>query len=153
VRSAKAATLLCLVLVTGLGTWYLRITIPDSEWRRADVAGQRSLGEERFGEAERHFTLAIWTARGFRDPDPRLGLSLFHLAQALVGQSRDAEALPLLEQSALIQSKASGLEHPGVLQVRAYQTALLQKLSRVDDGYQAHRRHEPIEESVDQRPH
>ena len=134
VQSAKAATLVCLAVATGLGTWYLQTLVPQKEWRRADVAGLQSLGQQRFVEAERQLTLAVHTARSFNDPDPRLGLSLFHLAQALVGQSKRAEALPLLEQAALIQSRALGLNHPDVLRVRAYQTALLQELARLDDG-------------------
>jgi hypothetical protein len=131
VHSAKAATLVCLVLASGIGTWYLQVRVPDKEWQRAEEAGQRSLDEQRFGEAERFFTLAVHSARGFGNPDPRLGRSLFHLAQALVGQSKDAEALLFLEQSVVIQSKTLGTGHPDVFQIRAYQTAVLNKLARM----------------------
>jgi hypothetical protein len=134
VQSAKAATLVCLTMTTGLGTWYLNAMVPQNEWRRAEIAGLESLGQERFVEAERHLTLAVYTARSFNDPDRRLGRSLFHLAQALVGQAKRAEALPLLQQSALIQSRALGNNHPDVVRVRAYQTTLLQDLDQLDQS-------------------
>lgn len=129
--------LICLAMATGLGTWYLKAIVPQNEWRRAEIAGLQSLGQERFVEAERHLTLAVYTARSFNDPDPRLGLSLFHLAQALVGQAKHAEALPLLEHSALIQSKALGNNHPDVVRVRAFQMMLLRDLDRADQSNDA----------------
>jgi hypothetical protein len=148
VQSTKAATLICLVLATGLGTWYLRVRVPDNDWHRADLAGQRSLIEARFGEAERHFTLAVHTARGFGELDSRLGLSLFHLAQALVGQSNHAAALPLLEQAVVIQSKALGRDHPAVLRTRLYQDAVLRKLAQLADSNQAQGGLEAIDEEL-----
>ncbi len=156
VQSARAAALICLVLASALGTWYLRVRVPDKDWRRADEAGEQSLSQERFGEAERYFALAVHAARNFGDADPRLGLSLFHLAQALVGQSRAAEALPFLEQSAAIQTRALGLSHPDVSRVRAYQTAVLEKLGRVNDGDDGDQHPAPTEgllQQADQKRH
>jgi hypothetical protein len=147
-QSAKAAALLCLVVASGIGTWYLQVSVPDKEWQHAEEAGRQSLGEQRFAEAERYFALAVHTARSFGDPDPRLGRSLFHLAQALVGQSKDAEALPFLEQSAMIQSKALGTGHPDVSRVLAYQTVVLNKLARLRDRDGAGRTRELISNPV-----
>jgi tetratricopeptide (TPR) repeat protein len=109
--------LLCLTVATGLGSWYLRVQIPENEWRRPDEAGQTSMDQERYAEAERQFEMAVEAARPFGDQDPRLALSLFHLAQSLAAQAKYTEAIPLLEQSAAIKQTVLGLKHHDVVLV------------------------------------
>jgi tetratricopeptide (TPR) repeat protein len=133
-HAAKAAILLCLTVATGAGSWYLRVRVPDKQWRLADEAGKRSLDQEYYDKAELQFAAAVEAARGFGDRDRRLGLSLFHLAQALVGQARNCEALSLLERSSAIFEKALGRDHPDVLRVRQYYAAELQKSGRTTEA-------------------
>ena len=69
--------------------------------------------------------VAVEAARVFGDDDPRRARSLFHLAQTLVARSRNAEAIPLLEQAVAINEKALGPEHPDVTRTREYRAAVL----------------------------
>ena len=111
-QSAKAAMLFCLTVATGTGSWYLRVRVPDNQWRRPDEAGRESMNRGRFGEADRQFATAIVAAREFGDRDPRLARSLFHRAQALVAQAKPSDAIPLLEQALAIYQRAHGPHHP-----------------------------------------
>jgi tetratricopeptide (TPR) repeat protein len=134
VQSVKAAVVLCLALATGSGLWYLQTWAPNRHWRLADELGRRLLSQEHYGEAERQFSLAVESARSFGERDPRRALSLFHLAQSLVGQSKLDEALPLLEQAVTIHAKSVGHENPDGQQMREYREALLQRLGTAARG-------------------
>jgi Tetratricopeptide repeat len=129
VQSAKAAIVLCLALSTGGGMWYLQTWAPNRQWKLADEAGRRLLSQARYGEAERQFSLAVESTRSFDKHDPRRALSLFHLAQSLVGQSKLAEALPLLERAATIHEKGLGHDHPDGRQMREYREDLMRGLA------------------------
>ncbi len=129
VQSVKAALVVSLALAAGLGTWYLRAWVPDRSWRALDDAGCKSLDQERFGEAERHFSLAVETARGFADPDRRLAVSLFHLAQSLAGQSRETEALPLLDRAMAIHARTLGRDNADGLRMGKFRETLLRQMA------------------------
>jgi tetratricopeptide (TPR) repeat protein len=127
VATTRVSLFVCLALATGLGTWYLGVRLPDNQWRLADRAGQGLMDQTRYIEAERQFAMAAEAGRLFGDHDPRRAVSLFHLAQALAAQSKNAEAIPLLEQSAAISEHTLGPDHPDVKQVREYHAALLRQ--------------------------
>jgi hypothetical protein len=129
VRSAKAAVVLCLALSTGGGMWYLQTWAPNRQWRLADEAGRRLLSQARYGEAERQFSLAVDATRTFDKHDTRRALSLFHLAQSLVGQSKLDEAVPLLERAATIHEKSLGHDHPDGRRMREYREDLVRGLA------------------------
>src|SRR5262245_49469223 len=103
-----------------LGCWYLGVRVPNNQWRRPDEEGRQSMSQGRFDEAERQFAPAVAAARLLGDDDPRLALSLFHQAEALVAQARFAEAIPLFEQALVIDEKALGPDHPDVASVREH---------------------------------
>jgi hypothetical protein len=134
VQPGGVSLFVCLALATGLGTWYLHSRVPDNQWRLADATGQRSMDEDRYGEAERHFTMAVEAARVFGDRDHRLGLSLNHLAQALMAQSKYSEALPFLERSVLIHENALGIRHPDVALLLEDHAAVLRMLDRTAEA-------------------
>jgi hypothetical protein len=150
VQTGTVSLFVCLALATGVGTWYLHSRVPDNQWRLADETGQRSIEQERFGEAERHFTMAVESARAFGDRDQRLGLSLFHLAQALVAQSKYTEALPFLERSVLIHENVLGIRHPEVSRLLEDHAALLRKLDRTAEAEVISRRAAMIRSLLDQ---
>jgi tetratricopeptide (TPR) repeat protein len=147
VQTAKAAMLLCLTVATGLGSWYLT----DNQWRRPDEAGQTFLNQERFVEAERLFATAVEAARSFGGHDPRLARSLFHQAQSLSAQGKDAEAIPLLKESAAIHQTNLGPDHPEAARVREHYAAALRKAGRVDEAIAIETRAGMIEHKIDQR--
>ncbi len=89
--AARVSLFVCLAVATGLGSWYLRVRLPDNQWRLADRAGQSLMDQKRYVEAERYFAMAVEAARDFGDRDPRRARSLSHLAQALAAQSKTAE--------------------------------------------------------------
>ena len=97
VQSAKMAIWLSLAVATALGSWYLSVRIPESQWRRPHEAGQASMSRGQFGEAEREFATAVELAKALGENDPREALSLFHQADALVAQNRFDDAIPLFE--------------------------------------------------------
>jgi tetratricopeptide (TPR) repeat protein len=113
-----------MALSTAVGTWYLRVRIPEKEWLASCGAGREALDLGRFNEAERHFLAAVEAARAFGAGDRRLARSQFLLAQALVGQARKAEALRLLEISMAIYSKSLGRDHAESARVLDYYTSL-----------------------------
>jgi len=115
-----AAIVLCLAVSSALGTWYLCVLIPEKEWSASYEAGRESLDLGRFNEAERHFLAAVEAARAFGAVDRRLAQSQFLLAQALVGQCRQTEALRLLERSIAIYDKVLGPNHADSARVRLY---------------------------------
>jgi hypothetical protein len=88
------------------------------------MAGREALGLARFSEAERHFLAATEAARAFGEADRRLAHSQFLLAQALVGQARQMEALRLLERSMAIYAKALGPDDAESTRVLEYYTTL-----------------------------
>ena len=57
------AMFVSLTVATALGSWYLRVRIPDNQWRRSHEAGRESMSRGRFGEAERQFATAVAAAR------------------------------------------------------------------------------------------
>jgi Tetratricopeptide repeat len=134
VQTGSVSLFVCLALATGVGTWYLHSRVPENQWRLADATGQRCMDQERYGEAERHFTMAVESARVFGDRDHRLGLSLFHLARALVAQSKYTDALPFLERSVLIHENVLGIRHPEVSRLLEDHAALLRKLDRTTEA-------------------
>jgi hypothetical protein len=140
VQTGSVSLFVCLALATGLGTWYLHSRVPDNQWRLADETGQLSMYHGRHGEAERHFTMAVQAARVFGDRDPRLGLSLSHLAQALVAQSKYMEALPFLDRSVLIQENALGIRHPDVALLLDDHATVLRNLHRTAEAEVSARR-------------
>ena len=113
-ETAKVSLFVCLAVATGLGTWYLGVRAPDNQWRLADQAGQRLIDQERFGEAERQFTMAIEAARTFGDQDSRRALSLVHLANVVCVQGRQTDAISLCQQALAINEKTLGSAHPDV---------------------------------------
>jgi Tetratricopeptide repeat len=134
VQSVKAAVILCLALATGSGVWYLQTWVPNRHWRHADEMGRQLMSQSRYGEAERQFSLAVESARSFSERDPRRALSLFHLAQALVGQSKLDEALPLVEQAVTIHAKSVRYDNVDGQQMREYRKALVYRLRTVARG-------------------
>jgi hypothetical protein len=150
VQTGGVTLFVCLAIATGAGTWYLHSRVPDNQWRLADETGRRAMDQERFGEAERHFTMAVESARAFGDLDRRLGLSLLHLSQALVAQSKNTEALPLLERSIVIHENAVGIRHPEVLRILEDQATLLRKLDRTTEAEVIARRAAIIRSSLNQ---
>jgi len=132
--------LFCLAVATGSGSWYLRVRVPDNQWRRTDEAGRKSLDQGRFREADRQFVTAIVAARAFGDHDPRLARSLVHRAQALVAQAKLSDAIPLLEQALAIDEKVLGPYHPDVARVLEYYAALLRASGRSADADAAEQR-------------
>jgi tetratricopeptide (TPR) repeat protein len=124
VRAARVAIVFCMALSTAMGTWYLRVRIPEKEWLASCGAGTEALDLGRFSEAERHFLAAVEESRAFGERDRRLAHSQFLLAQALVGQARQAEALRLLESSIAIFKKALGPDHATSARVLEYYTRL-----------------------------
>ena len=50
-QAARMAMFLSLAVATALGSWYLRVRIPDHQWRRPHEAGRESMSRGRFGEA------------------------------------------------------------------------------------------------------
>jgi len=151
VQTAKAALLLCLTVATGFGSWYLRVLIPADQWRQQDEAGQTSMDQERFVEAERYFAVAVAAARPFGDRDFRLARSLFHLAQALAAQAKYAEAIPLFEQSVAINETILGPDHRDVALVLKHHGAALRKSGRVDEAIVVETRARMMEQKFDRR--
>jgi hypothetical protein len=111
-----------MALSTLVGTWYLRVWIPEKEWQTNCAAGSEALDLGRFSEAERHFLAAVEAARHFGGADSRLARSQFLLAQSLVGQARYTEALRLLERSMAVYAKTLGPEHAEPARVLEYYT-------------------------------
>ena len=72
VRAARVAIVFCMALSTAVGTWYLRVRIPEKEWLASCASGTEALELGRFSEAERHFLAAVEAARAFGDGDRRL---------------------------------------------------------------------------------
>ena len=119
-RAARAATVLCMALSTCIGTWYLRMRIPEREWLTSYATVKHALDLGRYSEAERLSLAAVEAARAFGEGDPRMAHSLFLRAQALVGQSRQSEALPLLERCMAIYAKSLGRDRPEFARVLEY---------------------------------
>jgi tetratricopeptide (TPR) repeat protein len=117
VQAAKIAMFLSLGVAAALGSWYLRVRVPDSQWRRPDEAGRDLMSQGRFGEAERQFAAAVAAAHALGADDPRLALALSHQAEALVAQTRFADAIPLFERALAIEEKILGPDHPEIAQV------------------------------------
>ncbi len=131
-RAARAAIIFCMALATSVGTWYLRVRIPENQWLTLCAAGRESLDLGRFNEAERRFVVAVEAARVFGEGDPRLARSLFLQAQALVGEARQTEALPLLERSMAIYNKAFGPDHPESTRVLKYYMSIRDSAGSTD---------------------
>jgi hypothetical protein len=129
--TAKAATLLCLTLATGLGSWYLHARMPDHLWHICDEAGHRALERGQAGEAECLFAEAVKSARGFGAGDARLARSLFHQAQALEAQAKFSEALPLLEESAQIGQINWHMSSRETGAIRAFRAATIVKAAEI----------------------
>jgi len=125
------AMFVSLTVATALGSWYLRVRIPDNQWRRSHEAGRESMSRERFGEAERQFATAVAAARDLGEDDPRLVLSLTHQAEALAAQARFAAAIPLFEQALEIDAKVLGPDHPGVARVLERYALALRATGRI----------------------
>jgi tetratricopeptide (TPR) repeat protein len=152
VQTAKAAILFCLAVATGSGSWYLRVRVPDNQWRRIDEAGRKSMDQGRFGEAERQFATAIAAARSFGDRDPRLAQSLFHRAEALVAQAKHSDAIPVLQQVLAIYQKTHGPHHPETAAVLEYYSALRHGLGRTGGVQPAEQRASSRSESIHDGP-
>jgi tetratricopeptide (TPR) repeat protein len=131
VQAAKTAIFLSLAVATALGSWYLGFRIPDSRWRRPHEAGRDSMSRGQFGEAERQFATAVELARVLGEDDPRVALSLFHLADALVAQSRFDDAIPLFERALEINEKSLGHNHPDVAPVLEHYAVPLRQTGRI----------------------
>jgi tetratricopeptide (TPR) repeat protein len=123
-RAARVAIVFCMAVSSALGTWYLRVRIPENEWLISCGKGTAALEQGRFSEAERHFLAAVEAAHAFGEGDRRLARSQFLLAQALVGQARQTEALRLLERSVAIYTRALGVNHAESARVLEYYTSL-----------------------------
>ena len=133
-RAARVAIVFCTAVSTALGAWYLRVRIPEKDWLTSCAAGQAALERGRFSEAERHFLAAVQAAGAFGDGDRRLARSQFLLAQALVGQARQTEALRLLERSVAIYTEALGDDHAESTRVREYYTSLRNSNGSTDES-------------------
>jgi tetratricopeptide (TPR) repeat protein len=130
VQAAKMAIFLSLAVATALGSWYLRVRIPESQWRRPHEAGRASMSRGQFGEAEREFATAVELAKALGENDPREALSLFHQADALVAQNRFDDAIPLFERALAIGEKALGPDHPDVVPVLEHYAVPLRRMGR-----------------------
>jgi tetratricopeptide (TPR) repeat protein len=131
VQAAKVAIFMSLAMATALGAWYLRVRIPESQWRRPHEAGRESMSRGRFGEAEREFATAAELAKALGENDPREALSLFHQADALVAQNRFDDAIPLFERALAIDEKALGPDHPDVAPVLEHYAVPLRRTGRI----------------------
>jgi hypothetical protein len=118
------AIVFCMAISSALGTWYLRIRLPEKDWLTSCRAGSEAMNLGRFSEAERHFLAAVEAARALGEEDRRLAQAQFLLAQALVGQARQIEALRLLERSVAIYTKVLGREDAESAPVVEYYTRL-----------------------------
>ena len=132
-RAARVAIVFCMAVSTALGSWYLRVRIPEKDWSTSFRAGKEALNLGRFSEAERHFLAAVEAARAFGEDDRRLADSQFLLAQALVGQARQPDALRALERAVTIYTKVLGREHAASAEVEEYYTRL-RKATDSSDG-------------------
>jgi hypothetical protein len=126
------AIVFCMAVSSALGTWYLSFRIPEKDWSTSCRAGREAMKLGRFSEAERHFLAAVEAARAFGEEDRRLAQSQFLLAQALVGQSRQTEALGLLEHSVAIYTKALGREHAESAEIMEYYARLRDPTASTD---------------------
>ncbi len=129
-QAAKLAIFLSLAVATALGSWYLRVRIPESQWRGPHEAGRVSMSRGQFGEAEREFATAVELAKALGENDPREALSLFHQADALVAQNRFDDAIPLFERALAIDEKALGPDHPDVAPVLEHYAVPLRRMGR-----------------------
>jgi tetratricopeptide (TPR) repeat protein len=125
------AILLSLAVATALGSWYLRVRVPDNQWRRPHEAGRQSMSRGQFGEAERQFATAVELAKALGQDDPRLALSLFHQADALVAQARFDDAIPLFRRALEIGEKALGPDHPDIAPVLEHYAVPLRETGRL----------------------
>ena len=125
------AMFVSLTVATALGSWYLRVRIPDNQWRRSHEAGRESMSREQFGEAERQFATAVAAARDLDADDSRLALSLTHQAEALVARARFADAVPLFERALEIDEKVLGPDHPDVAWVLERYAVPLRETGRI----------------------
>jgi tetratricopeptide (TPR) repeat protein len=130
VQAAKMAIFLSLAVATALGSWYLRVRIPERQWRRPHEVGRASMSRGQFGEAEREFATAVELANALGEDDPREALSLFHQADALVAQNRFDDAIPLFERALAIDEKALGPDHPDVAPVLEHYAVPLRRTGR-----------------------
>jgi len=130
VQAAKMAIFLSLAVATALGSWYLRVRIPERQWRRPHEAGRASMSRGQFGEAEREFATAVELAKALGENDPREALSLYHQADALVAQNRFDDAIPLFERALAIDEKALGPDHPDVAPVLEHYAVPLRRTGR-----------------------
>jgi tetratricopeptide (TPR) repeat protein len=140
VQSAKMAICLSLAVATALGSWYLRVRIPEGQWRRPHEAGRASMSRGQFGEAEREFATAVVLAKALGENDPREALSLFHQADALVAQNRFDDAIPLFERALEIDEKALGPDHPDVAPVLEHYAVPLRQTGRTAQAEAAEER-------------
>jgi tetratricopeptide (TPR) repeat protein len=125
------AIFLSLAAATALGSWYLRVRMPESHWRQPHEAGRASMSRGQFGVAEREFETAVELAKALGADDPREALSLFHQADALVAQNRFDDAIPLFERALAIDEKALGPDHPDVAPVLEHYAVPLRRTGRI----------------------
>ena len=83
-------------------------------WEMHNTAGREAYQQGRYGEAEEYFSAALKEAENFGPEDPRLALSLSHLAIVYHSQGKSAEAEPLHKRALAIMEKAFAPEHPNV---------------------------------------
>src|SRR5262249_9452182 len=103
-----------LVVVLGLypaGTAYAQ----EAAWKKQDDAGWAAGKEGRVTERETLRRAAEKTARAFGANDPRLALTLDHLAWDLAAEERIDEARDLARSALAIREKSLGAEHPDVI--------------------------------------
>ncbi len=122
----RTSIAILLVLLNPLTAW----TQDETAWAGHKDTGWKAYQEGRYAEAEKFLLAASKEAKHFGEQDPRLALSLTHLALLYQAQGKYAEAEPLYQRSLAIIEKALGPQHPNVATSLENYAVLLRKTER-----------------------
>ncbi len=82
-------------------------------WKSYGKAGVKAYQKGNYPEAEKQFAAALKEAEGFGPQDPRVAVTLTHLAALYYNQGKYTEAEPLYKRALPIVEKALGPEDQG----------------------------------------
>jgi tetratricopeptide (TPR) repeat protein len=138
------AIFLSLAVATGFGSWYLSVCAPVNQWRQAEEAGERSMAQGLFKQAERQYSAAVVAARRLSEQDPRLARSLCGLAESLMAQGKYEESLTSSQRALAIYKQASGSDGRNVAWVLQQSARSLRQMERPAEADAAERQAQAI---------
>ncbi len=110
----KTRAFALMVAVVGSLLYLKTMFFPDGNWGKYHDAGWAAFKEKNFVEAEKQFFDALKEAERFSNDDPRLRLTLNHLAETYREQEKYSEAEPFYRRVLERDERVLGPEHPNV---------------------------------------